>query len=419
MTLLVLLACRQPLPDCWGDTCVGTTVGKDSATGDGDGESDTDGDSDADTDTDGDSDTDSDTDGDSDTDSDTDGDTAKDTAKDTGPTSAYSVCPDGTARWSTIGAAIRDAADGDTLTLCPATYAERVDYAGLDLTLVGDGPEFVTIDAEGLGTAITVTAGETAVLRGVRITNGYSLLLGAAVDVRGSQLRLEVCTVDAATTYAGNVLSAVDGAELAVSDSTLSGNDAYNGAIYAADATLTLTRVLVSGNTSLTWPENASLRAEAALIDIDNVIWWDNQGGCVALYGDVTGGIHNSVCAGSGDTSGYTSSATITDSSGAIVFANNIVWGDAGAACQVSYASGATYAYDLLWGDACTWTGVDGSGNTGMLSADPLFTDPAGGDFSLASGSPAVDAGDPDSVWNDVDGTRGDLGGYGGPAGSW
>ncbi len=36
---------------------------------------------------------------------------------------------------------------------------------------------------------------------------------------------------------------------------------------------------------------------------------------------------------------------------------------------------------------------------------------------SLAPGSPAIDAGDPDPAYNDLDGTRNDMGYTGGPFG--
>ena len=39
--------------------------------------------------------------------------------------------------------------------------------------------------------------------------------------------------------------------------------------------------------------------------------------------------------------------------------------------------------------------------------------------YELSSGSTCVDAGNPSSSYNDEDGSRNDLGAYGGPYGSW
>jgi nitrous oxidase accessory protein NosD len=49
------------------------------------------------------------------------------------------------------------------------------------------------------------------------------------------------------------------------------------------------------------------------------------------------------------------------------------------------------------------------------MSVDPMFVDTSGWDFRLQKHSPLIDAGDPDIL--DVDGTRSDIGVYGGPYG--
>lgn len=54
----------------------------------------------------------------------------------------------------------------------------------------------------------------------------------------------------------------------------------------------------------------------------------------------------------------------------------------------------------------------DPTGRRGNIAANPLFVDPAAGNFHLDAGSPARDAGDP--VLTDADGTRADMGRYGG-----
>ena len=60
----------------------------------------------------------------------------------------------------------------------------------------------------------------------------------------------------------------------------------------------------------------------------------------------------------------------------------------------------------------------DNGGGLGNVSVDPLLVDPANGDFSLQVGSPAIDAGNPYGG-TDPDGSRADLGAYGGPGGLW
>jgi hypothetical protein len=48
------------------------------------------------------------------------------------------------------------------------------------------------------------------------------------------------------------------------------------------------------------------------------------------------------------------------------------------------------------------------------FDAHPKFTDSSNGDYSLASDSPCIDAGPPDPQYNDRDGSRNDIGMFGG-----
>ncbi|RME53032.1 MAG: hypothetical protein D6795_05965, partial [Deltaproteobacteria bacterium] len=62
------------------------------------------------------------------------------------------------------------------------------------------------------------------------------------------------------------------------------------------------------------------------------------------------------------------------------------------------------------------------TGTNGNISVDPRFVDTTGDDplawdLHLSSDSPLIDAGDPGIL--DPDGSRSDIGAYGGPEGDW
>ncbi|RKY60063.1 MAG: hypothetical protein DRP95_04530, partial [Candidatus Latescibacterota bacterium] len=56
-----------------------------------------------------------------------------------------------------------------------------------------------------------------------------------------------------------------------------------------------------------------------------------------------------------------------------------------------------------------------GTPNVGNIVQDPMFVDASHIDYHLQAGSPCVDAGDPNSIFNDADGSVNDMGAYGGP----
>ena len=55
------------------------------------------------------------------------------------------------------------------------------------------------------------------------------------------------------------------------------------------------------------------------------------------------------------------------------------------------------------------------SSGMGDISLNPKFIDPNAGNYALRSDSPCKDSGSPGTMYNDPDGTRNDMGAYGGP----
>jgi hypothetical protein len=91
----------------------------------------------------------------------------------------------------------------------------------------------------------------------------------------------------------------------------------------------------------------------------------------------------------------------------------------------------AIYLYVSCWSCTIFYSDIE-SGEDGILNSssidpwwfhsinsDPLFVDIENNDYHLQPDSPCVDAGEDLEIYLDVDGTRNDIGAYGGPDGNW
>ncbi len=114
-------------------------------------------------------------------------------AIDAGPPLALTVCADGSADFTTIGAAVAAATPGSTVTVCAGTYHERLALIAMPLELIGAaGAAATVIDGDLAGTVIEVVGvGDPGVeVRGFTIQRGSTAAEGGGVRCQDSRLAL-------------------------------------------------------------------------------------------------------------------------------------------------------------------------------------------------------------------------------------
>ena len=365
----------------------------------------------------------------------------------------------------TIQAAV-DRADACVIALA-GSYLESVVLTGTDITLTGvEGADATWINALGLSTAaLVIEAGETAatVVSGFTLvgdghletdsyswsctsvttcTTYYYTWCGGGLYVASSDPTIQDVIAYASTlpvpstatsgddtyitTSYGGGMCFLDSASL-VTDSIVRENYADQGGGVYADETSSLDfqASWILGNSAA---DGGGFQVDGGAITMTNVASSFNDASSTAggmLIADGTASLVNTAFAGDSGTSG---GGLMTSGASALSLANSIVYGTlTGAGIHIGGSSSFTGSYNDVYGNAVSnYAGiVDPSGTGGNISTDPLFVAfSADGnldndDFHLTSSSPCVDAGDPATGYDDADGTRNDMGAYGGPQSDW
>ncbi|MCP4581862.1 MAG: hypothetical protein GY839_09595 [candidate division Zixibacteria bacterium] len=242
---------------------------------------------------------------------------------------------------------------------------------------------------------------------------------------------------------------AVTGSAVTIINSTFQNNSGANGgAISSFNAALKCSLSDFSSNTA---EYGASIYIDSDSAGVDPVMIYENNflGGSAtadggAIYIGTLGGSLNAEIVRNvfkGNTSGNNGGAISCNAftpNDKTKFTNNTFYeniaGQLGGAVYASANSFFDIKNSIFWNnlafdsqsrhvfvphDSVTYTYCDISLDIWTLDEDdstnfhdyPLFQDTLGGDFSLMQNSPCIQRGDPDSLYNDPDGTRSDIGG--------
>jgi parallel beta-helix repeat protein len=301
----------------------------------------------------------------------------------------YTVDDDPGADFSSIQAAINFAGPGDTILVEAGTYDENVTLksgvdvlgAGFETTIIRGGHISHVVYANGVtnavfdGFAVVDSRQDSSSFAGIRINGGN---LVASNNLVTNNLNGIYITGASSAIIRNNIVT-ING---------LTGNGFLNYGIISLNSTPLITNNIIS-------------RTTGAGIYIG---WLDSLGTQI-INNTIVDNDHDGIWC-------YKSAPTIK---------NNIIVGNQyGIAASHDPAAVPKISYNDVWNNLDNYNSQSGGVSApgpGDISVDPLLIPPASNfvrGYYLGEESPCIDAGDPNPIYNDIDGSRNDMGAYGG-----
>jgi len=285
--------------------------------------------------------------------------------------------------------------------------------------------------------------GNLTITDGVRDPDGNAT--DAGVVVKHGRVTIEHCRIidndhriDTVVVGIGGIMGR-EGASLLIQNNIMENNGWDGVALYRGAHAVIVDNIIKQGRGAgigITWDASALVYRNriseywkgigafgTSMVDVRNNAVHDNLGWGVIVTGSAYMTVENNVIHHNGNCgfAAWSADARWTLSNNIItqngwkeewVCPGVGVWVNTESEIQSESFSSRKVHYNNVWGNqAGNYQGIDDqTGHNGNISEDPLFTDTLL--FALDSGSPCMDAGDPDII--DKDGSRSDMGMHGG-----
>jgi len=208
----------------------------------------------------------------------------------------------------------------------------------------------------------------------------------------------------------------IDESDIIIISTKIYGNEASGagGGIFMLNSDPTLEHVEIYNNNS--YNDGGGINCYSSNPDLNYVAIYGNttqwNGGGLSAYNNSTINMTNVTFSENFSPQDGCGIAVLYNSS--VYLLNSIIWDNYPYEIYISNSAYLSVDYSNIHGGV---SGITSFGTFdwlegGNINVDPLFVDPNAGDFSLQGDSPCIDAGDPDPVYIDPDGTRNDMGAY-------